>query len=84
MSGGIAWLLDGRLMCGVRDDGALIRLGKGNDQWALAQTGIEPMVSRGRVMGGWVRIDQQTFADDELAQELIKAALAFVRSLPPK
>lgn len=36
MFGGRAWLLEGRLLCGARDDGLLFRLGKGNDAWALA------------------------------------------------
>ena len=81
MFGGWAWLLDGRLLCGAREDGALIRLGKGNDEWALALTGVSPMISRGRVMKGWVRVEQETFADNALAQKLVQGALAFVRTL---
>jgi len=84
MFGGWAWLLDGNLLCGARDDGVLIRLGKGNDQWALATEGIVPMISRGRVMSGWVRVAPETFADDGLATKLVDAALEFVRTLPPK
>ncbi|RFB75667.1 TfoX/Sxy family protein [Methylovirgula sp. 4M-Z18] len=84
MFGGYAWLLDGNLLCGARDDGVLIRLGKGNDQWALAIDRIVPMISRGRAMSGWVRVAPETFADEALARRLISAALAFVRTLPPK
>jgi hypothetical protein len=39
MFGGWAWLLNGNLLCGARNDGMLIRLGKGNDAWALAMPG---------------------------------------------
>ena len=81
MFGGLAWLLHGHLLCGAREDGALIRLGKGNDEWALALAGVGPMISRGRVMKGWVRVEQETFADDALAQKLVHGALAFVRTL---
>ena len=81
MFGGLAWLLNGHLLCGAREDGALIRLGKGNDEWALALAGVGPMISRGRVMKGWVRVEQETFADDALAQKLVHGALAFVRTL---
>jgi hypothetical protein len=35
MFGGRAWLLNGNLLCGARDDGMLARLGKGNEDWAL-------------------------------------------------
>ncbi len=55
MFGGRAWLLNGHLMCGARDDGMLVRLGAGEDGWALATPGVDPMISRGRLMRGWVR-----------------------------
>ena len=84
MFGGRAWLLDGHLLCGARDDGALFRLGNGNDQWALDIDGVVPMVSRGRAMKGWVRVASDALGDENLARKLIDAAFAFVRSLPPK
>lgn len=82
--GGLAWLLDGSLLCAARDDGALVRLGKGNDHSALEKDGVIPMVSRGRIMEGWIRIDPIVFAEQPFSTELIAAALRFVRSLPPK
>jgi hypothetical protein len=82
--GGRAWLMEGNLMCGARDDGVLIRLGKGNDAWALEIEGIEQMISRGRLMAGWVRVSPMTFGDERLAQRLIDAAARFVRTLPSK
>lgn len=84
MFGGRAWLLNGHLLCGARDDGMLVRLGKGNDGQALETPGIVPMISRGKRMQGWVRAEPMAFGDDSLRRELIDAALAFVRSLPPK
>jgi hypothetical protein len=82
MFGGWAWLLWKNLLCGARDDGMLVRLGKGNDDWALAIPGIEPMISRGRHMAGWVRADSRAFGNDEIRSRLIAAALQFVSSLP--
>ncbi|AJC46675.1 hypothetical protein NB699_003485 [Xanthomonas sacchari] len=84
MFGGWAWLVHGHLLCGARDDGVLVRLGKGNDGWALAIPGIVPMLSRGRAMAGWIRVAPETFADDALAARLLREATAFVRTLPPK
>ena len=84
MFGGWAWLLSGRLLCGARADGMLVRLGKGRDEWALAQDGISPMISRGRVMNGWIRADSRAFGDDKLRRKLWRCALEFVRSLPAK
>jgi len=84
MFGGWAWLLGGNLLCGARDDGMLVRLGKGNDAWALAVTGIKPMLSRGKHMHGWVRADAGVYGDDEMRRKLIASALQFVGSLPRK
>lgn len=84
MFGGQAWLLNGNLLCGARDDGMLVRLGKGRDTWALQITGVEPMLSRGRVMHGWVRCKPNVYGEDSLRTQLFSHALEFVRTLPGK
>lgn len=84
MFGGLAFLLDGHLLCGARNDGMLVRLGKGNDDWALALDGIELMVMGDRRMKGWVRAGPAAFGDDRLRKRLLDAALAYVLALPPK
>jgi len=84
MFGGRAWLLHGNLLCGASSNGMLVRLGKGQDAWALALADIAPMISGGRRMSGWVRAGPAAFGDDALRRKLLAAALAFVRALPPK
>lgn len=84
MFGGWAWLLWGNLLCGARQDGMLVRLGKGNDAWALAISGVAPMLSRGKAMHGWVRADAGVYGDDALRRKLLSSALAFVSALPKK
>jgi hypothetical protein len=84
MFGGRAWLFDGHLLCGARDDGMLVRLGAGEDGWALATPDVAPMVSRGRRMRGWVRAGPRAFGDEALRAKLLDAAFAFVRTLPEK
>ena len=84
MFGGMAWMLDGHLLCGARDVGMMVRLGKGNDAWALELPDIEPMVMSGRTMPGWIRAGLDACADDDLRKRLLDAAVAFARTLPPK
>ncbi len=84
MFGGWAWLLNGHLLCGARNDGLLIRLGKGNDDWALAIPGIAPMISRNKKIPGWVRVAPEACGDDALRQRLLQDAQHFVLSLPAK
>ena len=82
MFGGWAWLLDGKLLCAARQRGILVRLGKGNDAWALELPGITSMVMRNRAMNGWVNVAPEPCADETLRRRLLEAALTFVRSLP--
>lgn len=84
MFGGWAWMVRGNLLCGAREDGMLVRLGKDRDSWALAIPGIAPMVMQGRRMNGWVRAASAAYRDDALRGKLVKAALEFNQSLPKK
>jgi len=82
MFGGLAWLLDGHLLCAASSRGMMVRLGKGQDGWALALPDIEPL--RGTSLPGWVRAGPDAYGDDGLRARLIVAAIAFVDGLPPK
>lgn len=84
MFGGLAFMLDGHLLCGARTNGLLLRLGKGNDGWALERDGIKPMTMSGKHMPGWVEVDPDACGDDDLRRRLLDAAIAFVSTLPPK
>lgn len=84
MFGGMAWLLNGNLLCGARHDGMLVRLGKGRDAWALGLEGVGLMQMGDRLMQGWVRADARAFGDDTLRRRLLDGAIEFVRSLPAK
>lgn len=84
MFGGMAWLVNGNLLCGARTDSLLVRLGKGKGAWALKQPGIEPMVMQGRQLSGWVRANARAYGNDGLRTRLIAAAIEFNRTLPAK
>lgn len=84
MFGGWTWLFHGNLLCGAREDGLLVRLGKGNDAWALAMEGVAPMIMRGKRMHGWVRAEARVFGDDDVRKKLLACALEFVATLPKK
>lgn len=84
MFGGLAWLLDGKLLLGARHLGMLARIGETNEKWALKMPGVTPMEMRGRPMRGWVRASMDACGDDALRRKLITAAIEFVRTLPQK
>ena len=84
MFGGLAWLLDGKLLLGARNVGMLARIGEANETWALKLPGVAPMMMRSRRMRGWVRASMDVCGDDALRRRLIAAAIEFVQTLPEK
>ncbi len=81
MFGGWAFLLDSKLLLGVRDTGILVRLGPGNDEWALKLEGITQTIMRGKPMSGWVRANLDTCDNTKTRRKLIQKSLEFVQTL---
>jgi len=84
MFGGWALLLHGNLLCGIRRGSLMLRVGPGNEAWALEIPGVAPVTMRGRRMRGYVRAGVEAYAEDAVRGRLLGAAVEFVRSLPRK
>ncbi|MCE8009605.1 TfoX/Sxy family protein [Aestuariivita sp.] len=84
MFGGLCFFLDGNMTCGVGGQGALYRPGKAAEARALAHDAVSPMIMGTRRMGGFVRLSDDGFADDDLRKTLTQMSLAHAASLPVK
>jgi len=84
MFGGLCFMLNGNMLCGVHKDGGMFRIGKANETAALAVDGASPLGFTGRKMGGMVEVTDDAIADESALSELMKLALDFVGSLPTK
>lgn len=84
MFGGLAFLLNGHMVCGVHRGGAMFRVGKESYASALAIEGVSTMEFTGRPMTGMVQASDETCANDFLRAQLFSLSLATVRALPPK
>ncbi len=84
MFGGLCYMLNGNMLCGVHKDGGMFRIGKENEEAALAVEGASPLGFTGRKMGGMVEVTDECIADDVQRSELMRLALEFVGGLPPK
>ncbi|WP_298906379.1 TfoX/Sxy family protein [uncultured Aliiroseovarius sp.] len=84
MFGGIAFMLNGNMLCGVHKDGAMYRVGKEHEAAALALPGARKMDFTGRPMGGFIDAGEEAMADDDTRAELLRLAVDFVSSLPAK
>ena len=84
MFGGLCFMLDGHMLCGVHTGGGMMRVGKDRQDKALAIDGASPMAFTGRPMGGMIDVTDEALADDARRSQLLALALENVRSLPPK
>ena len=84
MFGGLCFLQNGNMICGVHKNGAMFRVGKDNEASALTVTGARHMDFTGRRMGGFIDVDEDLMADDSRRGTLLRLATEFVATLPPK
>jgi len=84
MFGGIAFLLEGNMCCGVIEDRLVVRVGPGAYDDALREPHARPMDFTGRPLEGFVYVDREGYASQTALLQWIERSLAFVRTLPPK
>ena len=84
MFGGLCFLKDGNMVCGVHRGGGMARVGKAREAEALGMPGIAPLSFTGRKMGGMVDVSEEVLADDTRRAGIVALALEYARSLPPK
>jgi TfoX/Sxy family transcriptional regulator of competence genes len=83
MFGGTGFMLNGNMVAAVSKRGLLLRVGKDRQSQALAESGVRPMVMRGRTMRDYVYVDPVAL-NREMVRKWVPLAAAFVQSLPSK
>ncbi|MFI5064217.1 MAG: TfoX/Sxy family protein [Streptosporangiales bacterium] len=84
MVGGLSFLVDGNMCCGITGPALMVRVGaEGRDQ-ALREPHVQPMEFAGRAMAAFVRVDPAGFAADDALAAWVQRGLDFVSGLPPK
>ena len=84
MFGGLCFMMNGNMLCGVDAEGGMARIGKENEAEALEYEGVDPLSFTGRRMGGMVELDETAMEDREIRLEVLALAKQFVGALPPK
>ncbi len=84
MFGGLCFLLNGNMVCGVHSGGAMFRVGKEREQEAMAVTGAGPMMFTGKPMGGMIDVSEDALADDDRRSIWMGLSLTNAASLPAK
>ena len=84
MFGGLGFMVGGNMAVAASGQGGLlVRVDPGESEYLVASSAAYPMEMRGRQMAGWLRVDSEHLAGDELTA-WVERGVAYARSLPPK
>jgi len=81
MFGGLAFLLDGKMFCGIANSDLMVRVGPERYEAALSLPHVRPMDFTGRPMTGYVYVGPEGSGFDEQVRAWVDEALAFVSTL---
>ncbi len=84
MFGGIAFMVNGHMCCGVIKNDLVLRLGPDRASKALRDPNVRPMDFSGRPMRGFVFVSPEGTKTEVRLRRHIQSALDFVETLPPK
>ena len=84
MFGGLAFMVNGNMCCGVMDDRLMVRVGPHayGDALELPHAGL--LNFTGRPMKGSVLVEAEGLKSDDDLTTWLNRGLAFVATLPPK
>ena len=84
MFGGLSFILQGNMACGVHGTDLIIRLAPSDMDAALAKPGARPFDLTGRPMKGWLMVAGDACTDDAVLQTWVEQSVTFAQSLPAK
>ena len=84
MFGGLCFLVDGNMCCGVSSDALMIRVGKAAREWALAQPHTRPMKMGRKSVAAFVHVDPSGYRTEAELVKWIQRGIDFVSTLPAK
>lgn len=84
MFGGIAFLVNGNMACGVTHERLMVRVGPEGHDKAMARPHTEEMDFTGRPIRGMLFVNPEGYASQEDLKDWVERGLKFASSLPPK
>jgi TfoX/Sxy family transcriptional regulator of competence genes len=84
MFGGLAFMVNGNMFCGITRDDLMVRVGPDRFEEALASPGARPMDFTGRPMKGMAFIEPEGYTSEEALRGWVDQTLEYAQSLPAK
>ncbi len=84
MFGGLSFMVNGNMSCGVIGEELVVRVGKERHESALARPYARVMDLTGRPMKGWIYISTEGVESEAGLTEWVELGLEYALSLPAK
>ena len=84
MFGGVGFLFNGNMACGVHKDNLIIRVGPANYEEALSNPYTKVFDFTGKPMAGWIMVNPQGSMTESDLKYWIDQGVKFALSLPGK
>jgi len=84
MFGGICFLLDDKMVCGVEKTNLMVRVGPERYDEAMTHPGARPMDFTGRVMRGFLFVDGSAVRDRRALQRWVDWCVEYVGTVKKK
>jgi len=84
MFGGVGFMVQGNMACGVHREMLIVRVGPGNYEKTLGWPRTKVFDMTGRPMRGWVMVESDGFASVDEFAAWVRQGVQFALSLPPK
>ena len=84
MFGGIGFLLNGNMACGVHKEYLIVRIDPEKQDSLLKKSHTQPFDLTGKPMKGWLLVDGGGIKTGKQLSAWIKEGLEFASTLPPK
>ena len=84
MFGGIGFMVQGNMACGVNKDDLIVRVGAERYEEALAEPHTKPFDMTGRPMRGWVMVSADGYESDDALKSWVQQGVQFALTLPSK
>ncbi len=84
MVGGLSFMVDGHMCCGVTSTALMVRVGPEAYGRELARPHVRLMEFAGRPLAGYVCVDPEGFPTDRALAAWVQRGIDFVSTLPAK
>jgi len=84
MFGGVAFLLNGNMCCGIHGEEMIVRLNPDETDQALAKPHTRTFDMTGRPMKGWILVKPAGVAREDTLAKWVGLGVSYAASLPPK